>query len=70
MAAPRHSQTTRQAPRPSGIPQGTPGGVAGQRLHGLAGGALGPTVYLWIMVAVEALLMGWLRHANRRHHGG
>lgn len=31
---------------------------------------LGDEVYLWILVAVEVGLMGWLRSSFRKHHGG
>lgn len=63
------SRNTRQ----SGVPQGTPGGqtkaaaskvVIGNR------GVAAPVFYLWVLVGIEVLLMGWLRHSFRRYHGG
>jgi hypothetical protein len=66
-------RTTRNMPRPSGIPQGSPGGMGATATQkaGVAGGGLnGPTGYLWLLVAIEVMLMGWLRHAHRLHHGG
>lgn len=59
--------------RPSGVPQGTPGGqtrAAGKGATMMAAGQMGPTTYLWILVAIEVLLMSYFRSATRRYHGG
>lgn len=55
---------------PSGIPQGTPGGMRAS--GGRPGRKLqaGDEVYLWILVALEILAMVALRNHFRRHHGG
>lgn len=70
---PRTSGAARTAPRPSGVPQGTPGGVgasaAKHRAQTVA--SVGSTTfYLWLLVAIEVALMSYLRHSFRRHHGG
>jgi hypothetical protein len=31
---------------------------------------LGDEHYLWILVILEVVAIGWLRHAFRRRHGG
>ena len=67
MRIPATSNTT-----PSGAPQGTTGGRA--RSHGSRPGSmnlnLGDEMYLWVLVILEALTLGWLRNHFRRHHGG
>ena len=63
------SRNTRQ----SGVPQGSPGGqtrAAAAKQVRAAATVSGPTMYLWILVAIEVALMGWLRHSFRRYHGG
>jgi len=47
---------------------GTPR-IYGSRFTG-ANGGLGVHHYLWALVAIEMLLLVWLRHAFRRYHGG
>lgn len=56
---------------PSGVQQGTLGGIA-PAAGGRPGMKLmvGDEVYLWILVVIEVLLMGYLRKLSRRHHGG
>lgn len=57
-------------PNPSGVPNsGTLGGSAMGR-PGRPQLMLGDEMYLWIMVVIEALLIGSLRKRFRRHHGG
>lgn len=58
------------------IPQGGMGGTPGGRPNATTRAAgsvsylIGEVGYLWVLVIIEVLLMGWLRNANRRHHGG
>lgn len=57
--------------RPSGIPQGTPGGQ--KKTAGIRPGMklqAGDEVYLWFLVLLEVLAMVFLRNHFRRHHGG
>jgi hypothetical protein len=58
--------------QPSGVANGTPGGQSRQSsaTTSMRSGVNEPTFYLWILVIVEALLMGYLRNATRRYHGG
>ena len=58
-------------PTPSGVPQGTLGGVApaAGRRPGLKLQA-GDEVYLWVLVILEVLAMALLRNHFRRFHGG
>ena len=59
-------------PIPSGIPQGTPGGI-GVNAAGRRPGAklmVGDEGYLWVLVAIEVALMCWFRRYFRRYHGG
>lgn len=64
-----------QGSKSNTVPQGGAGGtLGGLRSAGRAPGArqlqLGDEIYLWILVIIEVLLMGWLRQNFRRHHGG
>lgn len=52
-----------------GMSGGTPGGRA-PSFSGLANMAVGEVGYLWALVIIEVLLMGYLRKQFRRHHGG
>jgi hypothetical protein len=55
--------------RPSGIPQGTPGGKAHR--PGLRQPvAVGEEMYLWILVFIEVGVIAWMRSYFRRYHGG
>lgn len=56
---------------PSGIPQGTPGGVgaAAGRRPGMKF-MVGDEAYLWLLLLIEILVMAYLRRHFRRHHGG
>jgi len=59
--------------RQSGVPQGTPGGQTKMAASRVMGGKLSsssPVFYLWLLVGIEVVLMGWLRHSFRRYHGG
>ena len=56
-------------PSPSGLQQGTLGGMS--RRRGFGGGmAMGDELYLWILVFAEVAAMGMLRQQFRRYHGG
>ena len=59
-------------PIPSGVPQGTMGGIApaGGSRPGTRPLMPGDEVYLWVLVIVEVLVTGALRKKFRRHHGG
>lgn len=65
-----NSQTSN--PRPSGIPQGTPGGnrSIGGALAGMKGMQVGDTPYLWLLLVIEILAMVGLRRYFRKNHGG
>lgn len=70
----RYTQSSN--PTPSGVPQGSPGGVtngtkvrAASRKPGMRF-RIGDEGYLWILVIIEMILTVWLRHCNRQHHGG
>lgn len=57
---------------PSAGTQGTMGGIAtptGSR-PGRRTMAMGDEVYLWILVAAEVALIGFLRSTFSRYHGG
>lgn len=57
-------------PTPSGVSQGTPGGrTAGGRRPGMKL-MLGDEMYLWMLLVIELLAMGFLRKHFRRYHGG
>ena len=56
-------------PTPSGIPQGTMGGPSMGRPGGRSLN-LGDEMYLWVLVLIEAGMLGWLRQFFRRYHGG
>lgn len=58
-------------PTPSGIPQGSPGGVpfSGGRRPGMKM-MVGDEGYLWLLVFIEVALMAWCRKYFRRYHGG
>ncbi len=56
---------------------GVGGGGTGGTLGGLRGrpgpSAIvpqGDAAYLWVLVALEVLAIGWLRAAFKRYHGG
>ena len=55
---------------PSGIAQGTPGGL--KAAGGRPGKKLmaGDEMYLWVLIVLELLAMVVLRNQFRRHHGG
>lgn len=58
---------------PSGIPQGSPGGVANNTAAGRRPGRklmVGDEGYLWLLVFIEVALMAYLRKHFRRYHGG
>lgn len=59
-------------PTPSGIKQGTMGGIAtaaGAR-PGSRPMLLGQEVYLWALLIIEVAVMGYFRRHFRRNHGG
>lgn len=60
--------------RPSGIPQGTPGGQGSKRgtprVKLGVGGLNVETTYLWLLIAIEIGVMVFLRQHMRRYHGG
>ena len=56
-----------------GVTGGTLGGAAGHRAAGKSPGhrlAVGDEGYLWLLIAIEVILLGILRKQFRRHHGG
>lgn len=66
---------------PSGVPQGTLGGVGATRATSTATPPrantgnrpslnFGEEVYLWILVLLEVAIMSYLRNHFRRYHGG
>lgn len=59
-------------PNPSGIPQGTLGGSRVGSSGSRPGTSLriGDEGYLWILVILEIMAMGFLRRHFRRYHGG
>jgi hypothetical protein len=62
-------------PAPTATTNGTMGGqtrqtTAAQSAGAMRSGVNDATFYLWILVAFEAFLIGYLRHSFRRHHGG
>lgn len=65
----RNSSTSN--PNPSGVQQGTLGGrsAAGGIRPGLKLN-VGDEIYLWILLILELMAMGYLRHHFRRYHGG
>ena len=63
------NHTRMSNPTPSGIPQGSPGGVT-RKLPGIKGLKAGDEVYLWILLFIEVAAMGFLRKHFRRYHGG
>ena len=56
---------------PGASPSGTMGGIphAAGRRPGMKL-AVGDEGYLWILIALELALMGYLRQHFRRYHGG
>lgn len=69
--------TAASNPNPSGISQGTPGGIGFAGIGVSAAGrrpgiklTLGDEGYLWVLIAIELLAMGFLRRHFRRYHGG
>lgn len=46
----------------------TPGPAGGRRRRRTV--ALDDAHYLWLLVILEVLAHGWLRHWSRSHHGG
>lgn len=70
----RYSATSN--PTPSGMPQGTPGGVTmgpGITPSGKGPGMkfrVGDEGYIWILVLIEVAVMSALRRWSRAHHGG
>jgi hypothetical protein len=54
---------------PSGIPQGTMGGMAMGR-PGRPQFNLGDEMYLWVLVILEVFATAMLRQKFRRYHGG
>lgn len=56
--------------RPSGVPQGSPGGRPKGGALGMKKLPVGDEFYLWILVFIEVALMGLLRNHFRRYHGG
>lgn len=66
--------TNASNPTPSGVQQGTLGGLgigitAAGRRPGLKL-TLGDEGYIWVLIAIEILIMGFLRNHFRRYHGG
>lgn len=62
-----------QGVAPQGVPLagGTLGGKSAMgRKPGRYQTKLGDEHYLWILVILEVVAIGWLRHAFRRRHGG
>jgi hypothetical protein len=65
------------SPRPGGYaqvqPSPSPTGPIGRRLGGGAGRRLvpqGAAFHRWVLLAIELVLTGALRHWSRNHHGG
>lgn len=63
--------------QPSGVPNGTPGGISlggiGVSPAGRRPGmklTLGDEGYLWVLVGIEVACMALCRNKFRRHHGG
>lgn len=62
---------SRSNPNPTGVPQGTPGGAtASSRAPGARNIMAGDEIYLWILVLIEAFIVGIFRSRFRRYHGG
>jgi hypothetical protein len=57
-------------PTPSGIPQGTMGGIAASGRPGRPQIMVGDEMYLWILVLLEVGAQAILRKQFRRYHGG
>lgn len=58
-------------PMPSGIGNGTPGGMAGgARGMNMNSMRVGDEGYLWLLVGLEIFLMCCLRNHFKRYHGG
>ena len=73
----RSARATQPSTPPSNVrttgPQGTLGGTAHAAPRKRATGPtlkLGTEVYLWILVAIEVMLVGGLRKFFRQVHGG
>jgi hypothetical protein len=69
----RSQAAGRRTPTAAGTPQGGNGGAgstATNRAGMMAGQVGGVTMYLWVLVGIEVLLMGYLRSTFRRDHGG
>lgn len=52
-----------------GFGGGTPGGVS-RRAGPSSAIPQGDAAYLWALVILEVLAIGWLRSAFKRYHGG
>lgn len=67
--ASRRSTTGQPGVAPGGTMGGKPNAKVGRR-PGARPVNVGSEMYLWVLVIVEALLVGILRKQFRRHHGG
>lgn len=69
MAGPQHTPAMPRSVGPS-LGGGTPGGRPAGRPGPSALVPQGDAAYLWALVVLEALAIGWLRQAFKRYHGG
>lgn len=69
----RRTTPSSNTQQPGVAPGGTMGGRPTRKVGRRPGSrpiAVGDEVYLWVLVIIEALLMGALRQRFRKHHGG
>lgn len=57
-------------PSPSGVSQGTPGGLGRTLRPGARSLQVGDEMYLWLIVLLEVATLAFLRNHFRRYHGG
>lgn len=70
MATGRHSPA---GARNLGVGNGGTGGTLGGKMRSPGAGSIipaGDAAYLWALIALEVLAIGWLRQAFKRYHGG